>query len=240
LFARRGADMTPPGLTVADIGGGAQMAVVGILAALRAREQTGKGQFVDIAMTDGVVYWLSLFAAWYFGFGTSPRGGEHPLLGQFPCYAVYPAADGRLTIGCLEAHFWASLCTAMDRPQFIEDQFDPERAEAIYDELAAIFKTKTRAEWCAFFADKNVCVGPSYSIEEAMRDPHLQHRGMFTTVEHPSEGVIQQLGIPIKMSGTPGSIRRPPPTLGEHTREVLESLGYDAGAIERLRRDGVV
>ncbi|MFA6242475.1 MAG: CaiB/BaiF CoA-transferase family protein [Candidatus Hydrogenedentales bacterium] len=240
LFARKGETPLPPGLTVADIGGGAQMAVVGILAALHARRVLGKGQFIDISMTDGVVYWLSLFAAWQFGFGKSPRGGEHVLLGQFPCYAAYPAADGNITVGCLEPHFWANLCHALDRPQYVAEQFSMDRAPAIFEDLSAVFRTKSRAEWFAYFASKNVCVGPSYTIEEAMNDPHIQHRQMFTTVQHPTEGEIHQLGNPIKLSATPGSIRRPPPQLGEHTAEVLAQLGYDHEACEKLRAEGVL
>ncbi|MBX7256142.1 MAG: CoA transferase [Candidatus Hydrogenedentes bacterium] len=240
LSARKGDTPLPPGLTVADIGGGAQMAAIGILAALHARRVSGKGQFIDISMTDGVVYWLSLFAAWQFGFGTSPRGGEHVLLGQFPCYAVYPASDGNLTVGCLEPHFWANLCAALARPEYVEKQFSLEDAAAIYEDLCGLFRANTRAEWVAYFADKNVCVGPSNLIDEAMKDPHVQHRQMFTTTQHPTEGEIHQLGIPIKLSGTPGTVRRPPPRLGEHTEEVLFGLGYTPSSVAQLNDRGVI
>lgn len=239
-FGPKGGPPTVPGLTIADIGGGAQMAIIGILAALLARQQTGKGQFVDISMTDGVVYWLSLFAGWYFGTGTSPKRGEHMLLGEFPCYAVYPAKDGYITVGCLEPHFWANLCKAIEREQYIPEQLNIDDAKSIYDDLSAVFKSKTRAEWDAFFADKNVCVGPVYLLEEAMRDPQLQHRNMFTTMDCSTEDVIEQLGIPLKFSGTPGSLRVPPPNLGAHTDAILRGLGYTPSEINTLRDNGTI
>lgn len=230
---------TVPGLTVADIGGGAQMAVIGILAALLARNTSGKGQFIDIAMTDGVVYWLSLFAGWYFGTGESPKRGEHMLLGQFPCYAVYPAKDGYVTVGCLEPHFWANLCNALDRAQYIPEQLNVDDAHIIYSDLSAIFRTKTRAEWDAFFADKNVCFGPVNLIGDAMRNEQLRARGMFTELGTAGDS-IHQLGIPIKLSDTPGEIALPPPDLGEHTDAILEQLGITASERQALKSLGAI
>ncbi|MDZ4858783.1 MAG: CaiB/BaiF CoA-transferase family protein [Candidatus Hydrogenedentes bacterium] len=239
-FGPKDGPPTVPGLTVADIGGGAQMAIIGILAAIIARGNSGKGQFIDISMTDGVVYWLSLFAGWYFGTGISPKRGEHVLLGQFPCYAVYPAKDGYITVGCLEAHFWANLCREIGREQYIPEQLNLDDAPKIFDDLANLFRTKTRAEWDAFFADKNVCVGPVNLIEEAIHDPQLKHRGMFTTLTHSIEGEIQQLGIPIKLSATPGSSNGSPPNLGDHTREVLGGIGLTETEISGLIDRGIV
>jgi crotonobetainyl-CoA:carnitine CoA-transferase CaiB-like acyl-CoA transferase len=241
LFGYEDRPPTVPGLSIADIGGGSQMAIIGILSALVARQSMGQGQLVDVAMTDGVVYWLSLHAGWYFGTGRSPRRGETLLLGRYPCYAVYETADGgNLTVGCLEEHFWANLCKAIDREAYIPLQISEERRVEIFADLQDIFRTRTRTEWMEFFADKNVCVGPSYLVEEALEDPQVRHREMFTQMEHSVEGTIHQLGIPIKLSGTPGSIRLPPPTLGEHTDSVLRSLGYDDAAIAQFRASGVV
>lgn len=239
-FGPKNGPPTVPGLTIADIGGGAQMAIIGILAALIARQTTGKGQFIDISMTDGVVYWLSLFAGWYFGTGISPKRGEHMLLGQFPCYAIYPAKDGHITVGCLEPHFWANLCRALDREQYIPEQLNIDDTDRIYDDLAGIFRTKTRAEWDGFFADKNVCVGPVYLIDEAMRDLQLMHRNMFTTIPHESEGTVQQLGVPIKFSENPGKLRIPPPNLGADTAVILRSAGYVDSEILAFKDLGIV
>jgi len=240
LFGEEGGPPQVPGLSIADIGGGSLMAAIGILSAVIAREATGLGQFVDIAMTDAVVYWLSIHAAWYFGTGKSPRRGETLFLGRYPCYGIYEAADGYFTVGCLEDHFWANLCRALGRESYIPLQWSDEYRHAIREDLQQIFRTRTRQEWFEFFRDKDVCVGPVYLIEEAMRDPQLRHRGMFTTIDHPVEGTVCQLGIPIKLSDTPGTIRRPSPVLGEHTEDVLKELGYTAEAISRLRSDGVL
>jgi crotonobetainyl-CoA:carnitine CoA-transferase CaiB-like acyl-CoA transferase len=240
LFGEKEGPPVTPGLTVADIGGGAQMAIIGILSALLARHHTGKGQFIDVAMTDGVVYWLTLFAGWYFGFEVSPKRGEHVLLGQFPCYAVYPASDGFITVGCLEPQFWAELCKAVGREAYIDEQWSFDKAPDIFEDLANLFRTKSRAEWVTFFADKNVCIGPSNLIHEAAQDPHLRHRRMFVEMEHPALGPIRQLGIPIKFSATPGAIRTPPPMLGEHTEVILRSLGMDLSQINEWRAAGVV
>lgn len=241
LFGYEGSPPAVPGLTIADIGGGAQMAVIGILTALMARERTGLGQFVDVSMTDGVVYWLSVHAGWSFATGRSPRRGETVLLGRYPCYAIYQTADGGyLTVGCLEERFWANLCRALGREEYIGEQWSEERREAIFEDLGSMFRTRPRQEWMAFFRDKDVCVGPSYLIEEAVQDPQLQHRQMFMEMEHPIEGTIHQLGIPIKLSDTPGSVRLPPPTLGEHTESVLTELGYTPGQIARFREAAII
>ncbi|GMV99654.1 MAG: CoA transferase [Candidatus Hydrogenedentota bacterium] len=241
LFAPPGHTPDPPGLTIADLGGGAQNAVIGILAALHARHRTGRGQHVDIAMTDGAMAWLTLFAAWQFGTGQSPRGGQHVLLGQFPCYAVYETRDGlHITVGCLEPHFWANLCAALDRNLYAGTQFGFDSPEAVFDDFRQIFLQRTRSEWIEFFEDKNVCVGPSYRIDEALIDPHNRARAMAQTMEHPTEGVIQQIGIPIKLSATPGELRTAPPALGQHTREILHSIGYSEPEIDRLAASGAI
>lgn len=240
LFGHKGQTPSVPGLTVADIGGGAQMAIIGILAALLARQSTGRGQFIDISMTDGVVYWLSLFAGWYFGTGISPKRGEHILLGQLPCYAVYPAKDGHYTVGCLEPHFWRNLCTALDREEYIDEQLALDRAQEIYDDLASVFRNRTRAEWEEFFADKNVCVGPVHLIEEAMNDPQNKDRGAFSVCRHQVEGDIHQLSIPIRLSDTPGAIRTPPPDLGADTFALLAALGYSESELGELQRKGAI
>lgn len=240
LFGSEGSPPIVPGLTIADLGGGAQMAATGILAALIWRQRTGRGQFVDISMTDGVVSWLAVAVAWYLGTGRSPRRGEHVLLGRYPCYAIYPAADGYLTVGCLEERFWANLCRALGKEEYIPLQWSEEHRQAIFDDLGAIFRTRTRQEWMKFFRDKDVCVGPSYLLEEALHDPHLQHRQMFVQAGLPQEGAPVQIGIPIKLSGTPGALRYPAPALGEHTEEILSDLGYTSGQIAKLREEGVI
>jgi crotonobetainyl-CoA:carnitine CoA-transferase CaiB-like acyl-CoA transferase len=237
------ADGSPahPGLNIADIGGGAEMAVIGILAALWAREKTGEGQFVDVSMTDGAAFWLSLHASEYFASGTSPKRGTTALLGKFPCYALYEASDGRyVTLGCLEPQFWAGFCAVIDRQAYAAEQWSEEKRLDIFADIRALMKSRTRDEWIALLSEHNVPAGPVNSIEEAVEDPQLTHRDMFQTIDHPSGGTVSQLGFPIKFSETPARIDRHPPALGEHTDEVLTGLGYAPAAIQRLRDQGVV
>lgn len=241
LMGEKGRLPVVPGLSIADIGGGAQMAAIGILAALIARDRTGRGQFVDVSMTDGVVAWLSIHAGKYFADGVVPRRGEIPLAGAFPCYQVYETKDGRhITIGCIEEHFWRNLCVGLDLEEYIDHQWSVEKRDEIFRRLREIFRTKTRDEWFACLRDRDICVAPSHTMDEAFRDPQLTHRGMVVEEDHPVEGRIREIGPPIKLSETPAELRTPPPRLGEHTREILASLGYGDAEVDDLREAGVI
>lgn len=241
LMGERGRPPIVPGLSIADIGGGAQMAATGILAALLARTRTGQGQFVDISMTDGVVAWLSIHAGRYFTDGLAPTRGEMALGGAFPCYQVYACADGRyLTIGCIEPQFWRNLCVALGLEEYIADQWSEERREEIFARLSNVFRTRPRDEWFAYLRDREVCIGPSSTFEEAFADPQLVHRKMVREAEHPVEGRVRELGPPIKLSETPAESRLPAPRLGEHNGVVLRDLGYDEAEIAAMERAGVI
>jgi crotonobetainyl-CoA:carnitine CoA-transferase CaiB-like acyl-CoA transferase len=241
LMGEKGRAPIVPGLPIADIGGGAQMAVIGILTALLARERTGEGQFVDVAMTDGVVAWLSIQAGAYFAGGDVPQRGEMLLAGAFPCYSVYETKDGRyLTIGCVEDRFWRNLCSALDVEEYIPHQWAPDKRDQIFARLRAIFRTRTREGWFAFLFDRDVCVGPSYSLDETFEDPQVAHRGMVVESEHPVEGKVKELGCPIKLSETPAESRMPAPRLGEHTEDVLRSLGFSGDDIAVMSAAGVI
>ena len=241
LMGEGGRPPIVPGLSIADLGGGAQMAAVGILGALLARGRTGQGQFVDISMTDGVVAWLSLHAGRYFTDGVSPRRGAMTLAGASPCYQVYECADGRfLTIGCIEPHFWRNLCVALGVEEYVDHQWSEERRDEIFARLRAVFRTRTRDEWFAALRGHDVCVGPSSTFDEAFADPQLLHRGMVFETEHPIEGRIRELGPPIKLSDTPAECRMPAPRLGEHNDEILGALGYAPADIAEMAKTGVI
>jgi crotonobetainyl-CoA:carnitine CoA-transferase CaiB-like acyl-CoA transferase len=231
-----------PGVQVADLGGGALMAAFAIAAALHHRRESGRGQFVDVSMTDGVVSWLVPHLAAFFATGRVPARGEERLNGGWPCYGVYATADGgHVTLGALEPQFWANFCRLVGREDLRPFQHaegaERERVEA---EVRALFRTRTRAEWLDLLHRADVCAGPVLSLDEAVRDPQLAGRGLFTEVEHPTLGRLPQVGFPVKLSETPGRVTAPPPALGEHTDEVLRALGYDADAVAAFRRDGVV
>src|SRR5579875_3512444 len=151
-----------PGVQIADIGGGALMAAAGILAALLAREHTGRGQLVDIAMTDGAFAWQVVNAMRYFAEGIAPARGDTLLTGRYPCYAIYETRDRRyLTVGALEPHFWRRLCEELGFPELAERQFAEgrERDDA-FRKMRAKFRERTLAEWVERLADLDVCVGP--------------------------------------------------------------------------------
>jgi len=230
-----------PGVQIADIAGGALMAAVGILAAVVSRQQTGRGQFVDIAMLDGALACNAYHILMWFVQGRLPERGGEQLTGRFPCYAVYETRDGRhVTVGAFEPHFWATLCRELGHEELIATQWDegPARDEA-FRTLRATFRGATLAEWMERLGEKQICFGPVNNLEETFRDPQLLHRGMVLEVDGPM-GKTPSIGTPIKLSETPASIRTPAPYFGQHTDEVLTALGLDATAIARLRDAGVV
>ncbi len=226
-----------PGVQIADVGGGALMAVIGILSAVIARGTTGGGQHVDVAMLDGAFAW-NVYHLLLAQLGDRPPArGREQLTGHYPCYAVYETRDGRhLTIGAYEEHFWATLCRHLDRPDLIPQQWaeDPVRS-ATFESLRATFRTKTLAEWTAELGPLDICFAPVATLDEAMADPQLRHRGMVV-----EEGGWRFPGPPIKLSATPATIRTPPVTLGQHTDAVLRELGHDDAAIARLHDTGAV
>ena len=226
-----------PGVQIADIGAGALMAVVGILCAVIARQQTGRGQMVDIAMLDGAALW-NVYPVLLHQLGQAPGRGRTQLTGHHACYAVYETSDGRyVTVGAYEPHFWATLCHSLGHPEFVDRQWaEGEERELMLATFGAIFRTRTQAEWLAELGERDICFGPVNDVEQMLADPQLRHRGM--VVDQP--GGPPTLGNPVHLSDTPPSLRTPPPLFGQHTDEVLRQLGLDAAAIDRLRSDGVI
>jgi crotonobetainyl-CoA:carnitine CoA-transferase CaiB-like acyl-CoA transferase len=230
-----------PQVQFADIGAGALMAVAGILTALLARAETGRGQYVDAAMLDGsfpfAVYPLLLRNL----SKSEPERGRGQPSGYHPCYAVYETSDHRhLTIAAYEPHFWANLCRRFGRHDFIARQWDDgEIRDEMFRFFRESFRRKTLAAWREELGDDEICFGPVNTIGEALEDPQLRHRGMIVEITTPS-GSMTTFGVPVKLSETPGAVRTPPPSLGEHTDEVLASIGYGRDEIARLHQSGIV
>jgi len=242
ITGQMGGPPVTPASQIADIGAGGMMATVGILMALVHRRKTGKGQYIDISMLDGVVSWLSLFASKFFADGEIPERGGMMLNGKFPCYRVYRTKDDKyITIGALEEKFWNNLCRALEREDLIPHQHATgSQGDEVVAQLEKIFLTKTRDEWAEYLEGFEICHGPVNDFQETFSDPQVLHRGMILEVDHPTEGRIKQVGFPIKFSETPGRVRLPSPGYGEHTKEVLQELGYSEGNIETLERSGVI
>ena len=228
---------------IADYAGGGLCGAVGILSALMAREKTGRGQYVDIAMTEGVLYMLCGMIASASSQGFRATRGATRLNGGSPFYNVYRAADGKyFSIAAIEPWFWENLCRSIGREDLIPHQASTgEKRDEIASVLETTFLTKTRDEWFEALREANISVGKVYDLDEALSDPQALARGMVVELEVPDvlEGRVIQPGIPFHLSGTPGAVRRTGSVTGQHTAEVLTALGYAPDAIEELRARGV-
>ena len=224
---------------IADLGGGGLMAAVGVLAALRERERSGEGQLVDVSMTDGALAWLAMVAAAYLCDGRVPGRGDGQLNGGFLCYYPYEASDGWVTCGALEPKFWRAFCEGVGREDLIEAQFQPPGSDA-WREVADVFRSRTRDEWRAFNDEHDAMIEPVLGLDEALASELVREREMVVELEQPGLGPVRLLGLPIKLSRTPGDATRPAPALGEHTEEVLREAGFDADEVAALLGSGAV
>jgi len=225
---------------IADLGGGALMAAVGILSALRERDRSGEGQLVDVSMTDGSLAWLAMVAGRYLADGEPPERGDPELAGALVCYRPYACADGWVTLGALEPKFWAAWCTGVGREDLIEKQFE-RPGSPTHVEVEAILMERTRQQWQAFASEHDCCLEPVLDLDEALDSELVRARGMVVELDQPGAATpVRQLGPPIKLSRTPASVREPGPALGEHTHEVLRDAGYSDDEIAALEQAGAV
>jgi crotonobetainyl-CoA:carnitine CoA-transferase CaiB-like acyl-CoA transferase len=237
LTGREGGPPVQSAGQIADLGGGALMAAVGVLAALHERERSGQGQSVDVSMADGALSWLALVAGRYFCDGEVPRRGDLELAGRLICYLPYEAADGWVACGALEPKFWAAFCAGVDRPDLVERQFDRPGSPA-WEEVAEIFRSRTRDEWRAFNDEHDCCIEPVLDLDEALESELVRSRGMVVEVAQPGIGPVRQLGLPIRLDRTPGDATRQAPALGQHTEEALREAGYTPREIEEMLAAG--
>ncbi len=241
MLGRAGQPPTIPHNLLADYAGGGMHGAIGILAALVARQRTGRGQYVDISMMDGTIALLAQAFAAFFATGHAPERGETMLDGAMPNYNVYQAGDGKyLTIGALEPWFFANLCRALGCERFIPHEFDPAMREEIHRFLAATFKTKSRDQWFEILRQADLCVGRMLTLDEVPDDAQVRARNMIVELEAPGGAKVKQVGISVKLSDTPGTIRSLAPSLGRHTGEILDGLGYGGEQIQRWRDEGAI
>ena len=227
---------------IADFAGGGLHAATAILAAIIARGHTGRGQYVDVAMSDGVAYMLASVMSAYFSDGVVAAPGAMSLNGAAPYYNVYKCGDGRyLSVGCIEPWFWAALCKALGREDLIPMQFDAERAEFVKGELRDIFVARDRDYWWDTLSGiDNIAVAKVSSLAEVASDPQNLHRNMVIQAGEVDGQPVRQVGIGPKLSDTPGSVRFTGATTGQHTDEALAELGYSVEDIVGLRESGAV
>lgn len=234
LFDRRAVSPPPPNV-IADYGAAGMMAATAILAALQARHTTGEGQHIDISMTDASTY----LAAQWVSAAFDPYGDPF-LVSDYPPYDVYPCADGGLiTIGCVEPHFWYTLCEAIERPELAKLAGTPNDHHRLRDELKRTFALETRAAWLDRLARFDLPVGTVNTLEELPNDPQLRAREMVVSIET-DHGPVKQVGIGAKLSRTPGSIRRVGVERGADTTDLLLESGYPAAQIEEFRSKGAI
>jgi alpha-methylacyl-CoA racemase len=248
LTGERGGPPIQSGGQIADIGGGALMAAFGIMAALRERDGggpessapgSGQGQFVDVSMADGSLAWLAMVAASHFADGAVPHRGDLPLAGALVCYRPYECADGWVSLGALEPKFWQAFCRGVGREDLINLQFEGPGSDA-HAQVAEIFKGRTRAAWEQFAREHDCCLEPVLELDEALSSQLVREREMVVELAQPgAERPVRQLGVPVKLSRTPGEHDRlPGPMLGEHTEAVLREAGYSEAEVAELLESG--
>lgn len=230
------------GVAVADIAGG-MFAAFAIAAALVQRARTQEGERLDVSLLDSQLAWLTYMAANYFATGRDPEraGSRHPTIVPYQAFAT---ADGYLNVAVGNDDIYRRLCDALGDPELRDPRFatNPQRVEnraLLEPQLDAIFREKTSAEWTRILNEHGVPAGPIYRISEIDRDPQVAARKVILRIPHPTAGIVREFGPPFK-SLHDRTVHSPPPLLGQHTDEVLASLGYDPAQLAELRRAGII
>jgi len=231
-----------PGNTIADNAGGGMNAAISILAALLSRERTGVGQYIDMAMVDGLVTMMFFPIEEHLTTGRVPHRSGTITTGLYPWYSIYETKDGKyVSVGAIEPWFYENLCRLLEREDLVPHQYgDDEQQQEVFTAFREAFLTKTRDEWVELLMPGETCVGPVLAIDEVVKDPHLRRREMIVDVKEEGGGTRTQVGVMAKLSETPGSIRSPGPEVGQDTTDILTELGYDGPAIEALRRSEAI
>ena len=237
-IGRAGERPLPPLNLVGDFGGGGMFLAFGVVCALLEAQRSGEGQVVDAAMVDGAAVLMSMFWGMRaMGFWNEERGTNLLDTGAH-FYEVYETADGKhVSIGSIEPQFYAELLrlTGLTDDADLKAQMTRSQWPALKEKLAAVFRTKTRAEWDEIMEGTDVCYAPVLTMSEAPDHAHNRARGTFTEVA----GVVQPAPAP-RFSRTPGDIARPPSHAGQHTDDILGDWGFTAEEVTKLREAGAV
>ncbi|MCX6356995.1 MAG: CoA transferase [Candidatus Aureabacteria bacterium] len=232
------------GVSQADLVAGLY-AAQGILLALYAREKTGKGQLVDVGMLDCQTALLSFQAGIYFMTGVAParKGNQHPTISP---YETFRAGDRYINIAVGNDRLWQKFCALLglddlvNHPDFATNPSRVKNRDRLFPRIQAVIEGRESGHWLKLFEQQGIPSGPILGIDEALSNPQTAAREMVLSVTHPVLGGLKQVGIPVKLSHTPGAIAGPPPRLGEHTGAVLRGLGYSDSEIETMRSGGII
>ncbi len=232
------------GVAIADILGGFH-AVEGILLALLVHRETGQGQFVDVALMDSIIAILTYQAGHFLATGEAPQrvGNRHPMITP---YESFETSDGYVIFAVGNQRLWEDFIKVLGRedlnddPRFSDMKARNQHPAELKGILQEITRKKTTEEWVEIMEEKGVPCGRIRSLDQVLSDPHVDVREMVLEKNHPTAGSVKLTGVPTKLSLTPGEVAVPPPTLGQHTDEVLAGMGYLREEIDNLRSRGIV
>lgn len=239
-----GGEPMRPGVATADIGAG-MWATIGVLAALSARQTTGRGQHVDVSLLDGQLAWLTYVAGGYFTTGRTPRphGSAHPTIVPYQALAT---GDGYLMVAAGNDKLWQRFAEVMGigslaaDPRFVTNPDRVRNREELIPLVETALAQRTSAEWAELLDTAGVPCAPINTVDEALSSPQALARDMVAELQHPTAGLLRTVGSPLKLSDTPTRIRTAPPVLGQHTDEVLAETGYSPAEIAELHAAGAV
>jgi crotonobetainyl-CoA:carnitine CoA-transferase CaiB-like acyl-CoA transferase len=245
ITGEQGKDPVKVGVAITDVVTGVY-ASGAITAALFWRERSGEGQYIDLSLLDAQVSSLANIASNYLVAGKEARrwGTAHESIVP---YQVFPTRDLPIAIAVANQKLWTSFCKLIGREEWIDDarfESNPKRVEnreILIPLIAEVMAQKTCEEWMKLFVEAAIPCGPVNTMQSLFADPQVLHRNMLVEMPHPTIGTLRMAGIPVKYSETPGSVRLPPPLLGEHTDEILvDVLGYEPSKIAELREIGAI